>query len=425
MRGFQPFLLQRDDEPLSVSDLNAHVKALLDDDDVLADVRVRGEISNFKRHTSGHVYFSLKDGAASLKCVMWRTAAARLRTLPRDGDQAVARGRVSVFERDGAYQLYVESLVAAGVGDLYAQFEALKQRLAVEGLFDAARKRALPRFPRVLGVVTSPTGAALQDVLNVLKRRYPLIEVCLAPAQVQGAEAPASVVRALRALARQRGDLAPDVILVARGGGSAEDLWPFNDERLVRAIVASPVPVVTGVGHEIDVTLADFAADVRAPTPSAAAEVIAPDADDLRQQVDGAAQWLSQSAAGRLAEARERLSGLELALRALSPAGRMAGERARLADARARLGAAARGLLALRSARLDGLAGRLRAFDPQATLSRGYAIVTREDDGAVIRSVADAPTGATLRVRVADGAFGARAGSAHTPGAQAEPGAPI
>lgn len=411
MHGFQPFLFQRDDEPLSVSDLNAHVKALLDDDEVLADVRVKGEISNFKRHTSGHVYFSLKDGASALRCVMWRTAAARLRTLPRDGEQAVARGRVSVYERDGAYQLYVESLVAVGVGDLYAQFELLKQKLAAEGLFDESRKRTLPQFPRVLGVVTSPTGAALQDVLNVLRRRYPLIDIALAPAQVQGADAPASIVRALRALTRQSGDLAPDVILVARGGGSAEDLWPFNDERVVRAIAACPVPVVSGVGHEIDFTLADFAADVRAATPSAAAELITPDTDELRQQVDGAALWLSQSGAGRLADARERLAALDRALRALSPASRLLAERARLADVRARLNAAARGTLALRIARLDGLAGRLRAFDPQATLTRGYAIVTREDDGGVVRSVSDANPGRALRVRVADGEFGANVDS--------------
>ncbi len=394
-------------EPLSVSEVTERIKALLEDDEALADVRIAGEISNLSRPASGHMYFTLKDAGAQIRCVMWRSAVARLRRLPANGDAVVARGRISVYERDGQYQLYADSLVASGVGDLYQEFERLKAKLEAEGLFDAARKRALPAFPRALGVVTSPTGAAFQDILNVLRRRFPLIEVILAPTLVQGEDAPPQIVRAIQALNEPA--LGCDVILVARGGGSLEELWAFNDERVVRAIAGSRVPVVSGVGHEVDFTLADFAADVRAPTPSAAAEIITPDIAELRQNVDALSAGLNEAMQARIDAARADLETLRRALRMLSPLGELARSRERIGELRARLDAALVGRLDLWQAQLAGLRGRLEAVGPTATLARGYAIVQRARDGAVVRSISDVAAGDALTVRVADGAFGAQA----------------
>jgi exodeoxyribonuclease VII large subunit len=292
------------------------------------------------------------------------------------------------------------------VGDLYQEFERLKAKLEAEGLFDAARKRPLPAFPRVLGVVTSPTGAAFQDILNVLRRRFPLIEVVLAPALVQGDEAPPQIAQAIQTLNDPA--LGCDVILVARGGGSLEELWAFNDERVVRAVAGSRVPVVSGVGHEVDFTLADFAADVRAPTPSAAAEIITPDIVELRQNVDALSARLDEVVQARIDAARADLETLRRALRMLSPLGQLTRSRERVGALRARLDAAVMGRLGLWRAQLDGLRGRLQAVGPEATLARGYAIVQRDRDGAVVRSVGDVAAGDALTVRVADGAFGAR-----------------
>ena len=392
-------------EPLSVSEVTARVKDALACDDLLADVRVAGEVSNLSRPASGHVYFTLKDEGAQLRCVMWRSYAARLSRLPRNGDAVIARGRIDVYERDGVYQLYVEALVGQGIGDLNAEFERLKQKLQAEGLFDAARKRPLPRFPRALGIVTSPTGAALQDILNVLRRRYPLLEVYLSPTLVQGEDAPEQIVRAIQRL-NDAGCC--DVILVARGGGSLEELWAFNDERVVRAIAASPTPVVSGIGHEIDYTLADFAADVRAPTPSAAAEIITPDINDLRLQVDAMSLTLTETMQARLTRARASLSTLQRALRLLSPFNQLARQRERLDEARTRLAAALAHRLAVLRLRLDGLRARLEGVGPMATLARGYAIV-RDADGRTVRSVRAVQRGARLQIKVADGSFDAQA----------------
>lgn len=394
-------------EPLSVSEVTERVKALLESDEELADVRVAGEISNLSRPASGHVYFTLKDAGAQIRCVMWRSAAVRLRRLPANGDAVIARGHISVYERDGQYQLYVDSLAAAGLGDLYQEFERLKAKLEAEGLFDAARKRPLPAFPRVLGVVTSPTGAAFQDILNVLRRRFPLIEVVLAPALVQGDEAPPQIAQAIQTLNDPA--LRCDVILVARGGGSLEELWAFNDERVARAIAGSRVPVVSGVGHEVDFTLADFAADVRAPTPSAAAEIITPDIVELRQSVDALSAELNEAMQAHIDAARADLETLRRALRMLSPLGQLTRSREQVQALRARLDAAVTSRLGLWRAQLDGLRGRLQAVGPEATLARGYAIVQRDRDGAVVRSAGDVAAGDALTVRVADGAFGARA----------------
>jgi exodeoxyribonuclease VII large subunit len=250
----------------SVSDVTRYLRDLFDSDDILRDVWVQGEISNFTRAASGHIYMTLKDAGAALRCVIWRTTAQRLQVAMQNGLAVEAHGAISIYERDGAYQLYIDALRPAGEGLLYQEFLRLKARLEAEGLFDEARKRPIPTFPRRIGLVTSPTGAALQDMLNTLRHRYPLAEVILAPSAVQGLEAPAELVRAIGALNR---GTPPDVIILARGGGSLEDLWAFNDESVVRAVASSQAPIITGVGHETDFTLADFAADLRAPTPPA------------------------------------------------------------------------------------------------------------------------------------------------------------
>lgn len=392
-------------EPITVTELTARVKMLLETDEELTNVRVTGEISNLSRPASGHVYFTLKDAGAQVKCVMWKSTAARIRQPYRSGDAVTVRGRISVYERDGAYQLYVESLITSGTGDLYAEYERLKQSLEAEGLFDASHKRPLPEFPRILGVVTSPTGAAFQDILNVLTRRYPLIEVILSPTLVQGEDAPGQIVQAIQALNALG---VCDVILVARGGGSLEELWAFNDERVVRAISASRTPVVSGVGHEIDFTLADFAADLRAPTPSAAAEMITPDIVEIRQDVDALGIRLDQLLQERIAEERSRIDTLRRALRILSPRSQIQLARERVAELAKRMEAGMLSRIELNSEQLHGLAGRLEAVSPLATLARGYAIVRREQDMAVVRSVADITAAEFLRIRVSDGEFRAQ-----------------
>jgi exodeoxyribonuclease VII large subunit len=389
-------------EPLTVSAFTARVKSLLESDGELADVRINGEIGNLARPASGHLYFTLKDASAQVKCVMWRASVARLRQTPRTGDAVTVRGHIGVYERDGAYQLYVDSLVAAGAGDLYLEFERLKGMLEAEGLFDAARKRPLPEFPRVLGVVTSPTGAAFQDILNVLNRRYSMLELILAPTLVQGDEAPTQIVRAIQALDALG---VCDVILVTRGGGSMEELWAFNDERVVRAVVASGVPVVSGVGHEIDFTLTDFAADVRAPTPSAAAEIISPDMADLRQNLDDLSARLEQLIAAVIEEGRARIDMLQRTLRMVSPLAQIVSARERVDHLMQRLNTVSGARLDLQREQLRGLAGRLEAMSPAATLARGYAIVRREREGNVVRSINDVQAGDGLSIRVADGAF--------------------
>jgi exodeoxyribonuclease VII large subunit len=403
MPNFQSLLFTN--EPLSVSGVTNHIKALLETDEELADLRVLGEVGNITRPASGHVYFTLKDATAQIKCVMWKSAAARLRQLPRTGDSVIARGHVSVYERDGAYQLYVDSLVPAGTGDLFAEFERLKRALEAEGLFDAERKRPLPAFPRVLGVVTSATGAAFQDILNVLGRRCPMIEVILAHTLVQGDGAPEQIARAIRLL-DECGEC--DVILVARGGGSMEELWAFNDERVVRAVVASSVPVVSGVGHEVDFTLCDFAADMRAPTPSAAAELIAPDLAEWRLGLDDLAARLTESMQDRIEEERERLEALVRALRMANPLDEVRRMRERVTELQSRMLVAAASAVSLQRARVAGLSGRLEAVSPLATLARGYAIVQRQSDGALVRSVDDAQPGSLLDIRISDGAFTAK-----------------
>ena len=393
-------------EPYTISQLTAHISRLIDDDPALGDLWVEGEISNFSRASSGHCYFTLKDAGSQIGCVMWRSVAERQRYLPTGGDLVRVHGRVGVYEAGGRYQLYVDKIQPAGVGNLYLEFEQLKARLEADGLFDPQRKRPLPRFPRCIGVVTSPTAAALRDILNVLSRRYPLASVLLSPTQVQGDAAPPQIVAALGALNEQN-DV--DVIIVARGGGSLEDLWAFNDEQVARAVAASRIPIICGVGHETDFSLADFAADARAPTPSAAAELVAPDCAELRAQTMGQAAALTTVLQGAIEERRWHLAEQSRALKHLSPTVQLVQSRQRVDDLLGRAGAAARHNLTLRRERVGGLAGRLVGVSPLGTLERGYAVVRRQETGTVVQSVTQVAAGDALAVRVADGEFEAEA----------------
>jgi exodeoxyribonuclease VII large subunit len=387
----------------SVSAVTAYIKGRLEADLTLQNLWLEGEISNWKPAPSGHIYFTLKDSEASIRCILWRSTVQRLSYLPsRDGEAILAHGRVSIYEPQGQYQFYVDELEPVGLGALHAQFEQLKARLAEEGLFDPARKRPLPLFPRRIGLVTSPIGAALRDILNVLRRRYPLVEVILSPTQVQGDEAPPQIVSALQALSRVEG---VDIIILARGGGSLEDLWAFNDERVARAVAASPIPVVSGVGHETDFTIADFVADLRAPTPSAAAELATPDRGELARRVAHYRSRLAAAIEEAVAGQRRLLAGEVRALRRLSPQTWIDGRRQRVDDLSRTAQATITHRLSLAHARLDGLGLRLSALNPAATLARGYAIVRRADDGRVVVSVGQVSSGDRLSVGVSDGQF--------------------
>jgi exodeoxyribonuclease VII large subunit len=388
----------------TVTDLTRHLRQLLEADADLQGIWVQGEISNFSRPSSGHLYFTLKDASASLRCVVWRNDAARLRMLLQDGMAVEAHGSVSIYEAGGQYQLYADTLRPLGEGALYQEFLRLKALLEAEGLFDPGRKRPIPPTPRLIGIVTSPTGAALRDMLNTLRRRMPLAEVVLAPAPVQGEEAPAALVEALRGL----NELArPDVVLLARGGGSIEDLWAFNDERVVRAVAGSTAPVITGVGHETDFTLADFAADLRAPTPTAAAELATPiTLLDLRAALLERGRQAAALLAATCERQRSQLESLEGRMRFFSPLRRLQTERQRL-DELIRHGNAVQGhRLELTDARLKGLEARLLALSPLAVLGRGYAVVTKGH--RVVLSRAQVAAGDALAVRVRDGEFQAR-----------------
>lgn len=383
---------------LSVSDISRYLRALMDSDEILRDVWVNGEISNLSRPASGHIYFTLKDQNSALRCVIWRTNAARLLVNLRDGQAVEAHGAVSVYERDGSYQLYIDAVRLAGEGWLYQEFLRLKARLEAEGLFDVERKQPIPPFPRKIGIVTSATGAALQDVLNTLSHRFPLAEVILSPAAVQGDEAPPALVRALKRLETEK----PDVILMARGGGSLEDLWAFNDENVVRAIAACPIPIVTGIGHETDFTLADFAADLRAPTPTGAAVQATPDAAELRAALGSALWYLDTAAASILTTARRDTADLQQRLARLSPQRKVQDDRQRLDQNLERARRGLTGALLLRRARVDGLTSRLQALSPLAVLQRGYAVV-RAPDGSILHSIQQVQPGDTIKATVSDG----------------------
>jgi len=389
----------------TVSELTRYIRSLFEEDAQLQDVWVQGEISNFSRPSSGHLYFTLKDSSSSLRCVMWRSQAARLQVLPRDGDAVEAHGSLNVYEAGGQYQLYADVLRPVGQGALYAEFLRRKAILEAEGLFDLERKRLLPRWPQIIGIVTSPTGAALRDILNTLRRRYPIARVVIAPTPVQGDEAPTGIVQALQSLAMYT---QADVIMLARGGGSIEDLWAFNDERVVRAIAASPIPVICGVGHETDFTLADFVADLRAPTPTAAAELATPNRADLLTGLSELQNQLHRNLRAILSDRRWELSHTRSQLGGLSPQRRVRSDRQRIDSLALRANRAALHILQMQRAHTHGLVQRLAALHPLAVLQRGYAVVTRSD-GQVVRRTDQVQPGDLLWVQVSDGHFGARA----------------
>jgi exodeoxyribonuclease VII large subunit len=407
---------------VSVQLLTSYLRQLVESDELLSDLWVEGEVSETFAARSGHVYFTLRDTDAQLKCVLFRAQAQRMRSLPRAGDHIAAHGRVSVYEREGAYQLYVDFVQPAGLGIQALQLELLRQQLAAEGLFDASRKRAIPAMPSCIGVVTSAEGAVWHDIQNVLRRRFPLVHLLLAPTPVQGESAPAGIVDALRAL---QDDGRPDVIIVARGGGSVEDLWCFNDERVARAVFACKVPVVSGVGHETDWTLIDDVADLRAPTPSAAAELCSPSILDLALRISDLRRDALRSIVDRTAESRAAAARLEARLIRLDPMAQFSAARASIATDRQylfdhmnRMLADARSSVAVHSARaklqtsdrfldsrhdLNVLTTRLQTLSPAGVLRRGYAHVTAGDDGRVVRGVDDVAPRERIVLRVEDG----------------------
>jgi exodeoxyribonuclease VII large subunit len=388
----------------TVTRLTRHLRQVFESDPDLQGIWVQGEISNLTRPASGHIYFTLKDPGASLRCVIWKGEASRLRFTPQDGMAVEAHGSLGIYEVSGQYQLYTDGLLPLGEGELYLEFLRLKALLETEGLFDPARKRSIPGSPRRIGIVTSPTGAALRDMLNTLQRRMPLAEVVLAPSQVQGADAPAALVAALQALNQVA---APQVILLARGGGSIEDLWAFNDERVVRAVTISQAPVITGVGHETDITLVDFAADLRAPTPTAAAELATPlTVQDLRQGLVRMAQNLAESMSTLFERQHANLDGIQSNLRFFSPLRRVLTDRQHVDELSRRGMGAQLHRLELSAARLKGLENRLAALSPLSVLQRGYAVVTK--DRQVVASKSQVQVGDALHVRLRDGEFDAR-----------------
>jgi exodeoxyribonuclease VII large subunit len=389
---------------LSVGEITHYLRELLDSDEILRNVWVSGEVSNPSYPASGHLYFTLKDQNASLKCVMWKPQVMRLRFTLQPGMALEAHGAIGVYEQGGQYQLYVDSVRQVGEGALYQEFLRLKAQLEAEGLFDESRKRPIPEAPTAIGVVTSPSGAALQDILNTLRRRYPLAKVVVSPAAVQGDAAPGEIVAALQRLFLEPGI---DVILLARGGGSLEDLWCFNDERVVRAVANSPIPIISGVGHETDFTLADFAADLRAPTPTAAAELATPDRAELALHIDQLSRGLDDAVRARLDLETSQLSDLQRSLERLSPLRMIQERRQRLDELASRSLLAVQGILLNTRAQHTGLHKLLNSLNPESVLQRGYAIV-HDASGKIVRRVDQVIPQSRVSIKVSDGEFNAR-----------------
>ncbi|MCU0488344.1 MAG: exodeoxyribonuclease VII large subunit [Anaerolineales bacterium] len=388
----------------SVSQLTRHVRELMERDKTLQDVWVQGEVSNLSRPSSGHLYFTLKDSSSALKCVMWRSAVLRQAEIPREGQAVEVHGSISVYETAGAYQLYADLIQPTGLGKLYQEFIRLKNRLEAEGLFAVERKRPIPAWPKIIGIVTSPTGAAVRDILNTLRRRYPLTRVVLAPTQVQGEEAPTGIRRALELLNQQ---IRPDVIIVARGGGSIEDLWAFNDEGVVRAIADSQAAVISGIGHETDFTIADFASDLRAATPTAAAELATPDRSELGKNLEAFSSRIVYAVDGKVEAYHRQLSRLANHFKLLSPQTRIRSSRQRVDDLSRQSIRQTQHLLQINRTRLDSATQRLAALNPTAILERGYAIV-RSPTGKIIHSIQQVNPGESLEVLISDGQFDAQ-----------------
>ena len=385
----------------SVSEANNFIKALLDAVPQLQNICVRGELSNYKRYPSGHHYFTLKDEGGALRCVMFRGMAAGLRFRPENGMKVIAFGRIGVFPRDGAYQLYCSALSAEGAGDLHAAFEQLKAKLDKEGLFDSAHKKPLPRCPRRIALITSPAGAAVHDMLRILNARWPLCEVVLLPVRVQGTEAPPEIAGALRYANKWQ---VADLIITGRGGGSIEDLWAFNDERVARAIYESEIPVISAVGHEPDVTIADFAADVRAATPSNAAELAVPDRQEVKRRLDVLRERIARSERKRLEEQRERFDRLARSRALRDPMAFIDDKRQLLDYTRKDLASLAQDQMAQREQRFTALAAKLDALSPLKVLGRGYA-VARNEKGQILRAAREAKPGETIEVLLGQGSL--------------------
>ena len=398
-----PLLESRHDSVISVSALALYLKELLEANDILQNIWVRGEVSNCRTYPSGHCYFTLKEGEAQLPCVFFKSS--RIRTSApelSDGMALVANGRVSFYERDGKLQFYVEAVEPLGIGELFERFERLKARLAAEGLFDAERKRALPAQPAVIGIVTSPQAAALRDMLRVLRMRYPLARVILSPAQVQGADAPSSIAAALDLL-NEHGEA--DVAIVGRGGGSIEELWAFNEEVVARAIARSRIPVVSGVGHETDFTIADFVADYRASTPTGAATAIVPNIEDWRIDILEKCQALNALIQASISNFYSCLERAQHDLEHVSPHRLIEQRCQQLDESVERLQTRMCHMISLHAERLRGVVLQLHSLSPLLTIARGYAIVRREDNQQIVTQVADTLTGEYLTIQVKDGSI--------------------
>lgn len=442
-RGVQPS--SSDHKIYTIKQINRYIKMRLEADDILRSVWIRGEISNFKHHSSGHMYFTLKDEDSRLRCVMFASANQRLAFMPRDGTRVIANGSISVYERDGAYQFYVSEMQPDGIGNLYLAFEQLKKKLAAEGLFSEQRKRALPRFPRAVGVITSPTGAAVRDIMTTLQRRSPATPIILYPVAVQGVHAVPSIVKAIETMNR----LAEvDVLIVGRGGGSLEELWAFNEEPVARAIAASNIPVISAVGHETDFTIADFVADLRAATPTAAAELSVPHHLELKQQLayheqrlyralrttlqtkqetlerlrrspyfvhprkymlesaerlDRLTQQMQYSLSSYIARARERKTNLEHRLLRHNPRERLSLLRQDLMNRKRRMAQAVQVISRHTQQQFTSLVRQLDALSPLKVMERGYSVVYNEQETTVINSIQQVQPGDLVKIRMRDG----------------------
>ena len=387
------------DGALSVGEVNRYLKLLMDNDALLSSVCVRGEISNLKYHSSGHLYFTLKDEEGEISAVMFRASAASMRFTARNGMKVRAYGRVSMYEKSGKCQIYVSAMTDDGVGALWAEFERLQRKLSAEGLFDETKKKKLPKLPTTIGIITSPTGAAVRDMINVTGRRWPSAKILLYPSLVQGADAPASLCRGLELLNAYN---ACDVIIIGRGGGSIEDLWAFNDERVVRAVSASEIPVISAVGHESDFTLCDFAADCRAPTPSAAAELAVPDRNEYRQRADDAFSRLEAAFRKIRSDKATALTSLRKRLELSSPVARLANEKRLLSLKSNALNRAINERYRRSKDGFSNLSGRLAAMNPLAVLGRGYS-VAMDERGNLITSANELKVGDRVAISFAEG----------------------
>ena len=388
---------------LSIQQLNEYIRGRMDSDPLLNQVAVRGEISNYKMYPSGHHYFTLKDEASALKCVMFKGNAMRLRFRPENGMKVIAMGKVSVFPRDGAYQLYCSAMAMDGIGDLYAAFEQLKRKLEAQGLFDPAHKKPLPKYPGTIGIITSSAGAAVHDMLRILRKRYPLSQVRLLPVRVQGAEAPGEIAAAIGYANYFR---LADLLIVGRGGGSIEDLWAFNDEQVAHAIYESEIPVISAVGHEPDVTISDFVADLRAATPSNAAELAVPDQDALRQNLDAITAALVTGLNRQIRSCQQHLDVLSRSPALKSPDGYLQQRKKSLELLTNRMIAAQNQNITKKNQQYIAAVSKLDAMSPLKVLSRGYAMA-QKDGGAVIRSVRQVELGERISIRMSDGSLSA------------------